>query len=201
MTNSPQISHPVPDAHFVPAAMVPAPVLVHPDDLAPAGGVDAPGTAVIPYIAEQNGTPYTEHPHRLIMCTTPRLRSLIFPNECESLVQQHKQGVMIHGVEDPFAGQECSWEETQFRNLARGNRVISLFVVADECIAIWTCFSAPRVASLRFAMLGSELAHEYSHGFPVEKRFENVEFPPGNEALQLVHRMQQEFHSRPDDQQ
>ena len=201
MTNSPQISHPVPDVHYVPPAMVPAPVLVHPDDLAPAGGGDAPGTVVFPNIVEQNGTPYTEHPHRLIMCTTPGLRLRIFPNECESLVKQHKQGVMIHGVEDPFAGQECSWEETQFRNLARGNRVISLFVVADECIAIWTCFSAPRVASLRFAMLGSELAHEYSHGFPVEKRFENVEFPPGNEALQLVHRMQQEFHNRPDDQQ
>ena len=201
MTNSPQISHPVPDAHYVPPAMVPAPVLVHPDDLAPDVGVDAPGTVVIPNIVEQNGTPYTEHPHRLIMCTTPGLRSLIFPNECESLVKQHKQGVMIHGVEDPFAGQECSWEETQFRNLARGNRVISLFVVADECIAIWTCFSAPRVASLRFAMLGSELAHEYSHGFPVEMRFESVEFPLRNDALQFVHRMQQEFHSRPDDQQ
>jgi hypothetical protein len=40
-------------------------------------------------------------------------------------------------------------------------------------------------------MLGSELAYEYNHGFPVEKQFSSVRFPMSDEDREAIRKNQE----------
>ncbi|MDE0961361.1 MAG: hypothetical protein OSB09_11345 [Planctomycetota bacterium] len=105
------------------------------------------------------------------------------------LISLHNKGMMLAGVEDPFADRSRSWEREQFNNLSTGNRVISLFEVDRTCVAIWTCYWLPRIPRIRFMTLGSELAYEYNHGFPVEKEFSVEKFPMSESVRELIEKM------------
>jgi hypothetical protein len=105
--------------------------------------------------------------------------------------ETHNRGVMLSGVEDPFADRSRSWAQVQFHNLSMGDRVISLFNIRGTSIALWTCFWVPRVPKFRIMMLGSELAYEYNHGFPVEKQFSSVRFPMSDEDREAIRKNQE----------
>jgi len=147
---------------------------------------EPPNTLVFPELMIQNGTAYTGHPHRVIVSTTPKLRVLVNPRVCREYMSLHRCGTMLLGVEDPYAGETCSWTEAQQFKASLGERSISLFAHKGECFAIWTCFSSPQVPSTRFAMTCDEFVEEYRHGFPVEKRFESIEFPLGEDGEEVV---------------
>ncbi len=178
--------HPEACEDFVPRKLLPAPLLIDGADdssnsdnqfeeIFPLDVKEAEPTEVESWIIEEKGTPHTRITHELIGCMSRAVMGLEI-DTCY-YTETHNRGVMLSGVEDPF--------------LSMGDRVISLFNIRGTSIALWTCFWVPRVPKFRFMMLGSELAYEYNHGFPVEKQFSSVRFPMSEEDRKAVEKNQE----------
>jgi len=187
-------THPEVSEDFVPRTLLPAPVLIdgaddpshrmHLRSLDSVGKSEFEPTETSAWVIEEPGTPHTRITHELIGCKSRAVMDLAI--RTSYYVQNHNRGVMLSGVEDPFADHSRSWAQVQFHNLSMGDRVISLFNDGGTCIALWTCFWVPRVPKFRIMMLGSELAYEFNHGFPVEKQFASVRFPMSDEDREAI---------------
>ncbi len=192
--------HPEACEDFVPRKLLPAPILIDGADdssnsdnqfeeIFPLDVKEAEPTEVESWIIEETGTPHTRITHELIGCMSRAVMGLEI-DTCY-YTETHNRGVMLSGVEDPFADRSRSWAQVQFHNLSMGDRVISLFNIRGTSIALWTCFWVPRVPKFRIMMLGSELAYEYNHGFPVEKQFSSVRFPMSDEDREAIRKNQE----------
>ena len=158
-----------------------APRMVRRECLQPGECSDVPPTKVTPILVDQNGTPYTDHPHRLLFCVS----DMNPPSDLiRELVLLHKQGHLLYAVREPFTDGPIQWEESQCRAMAVGDRVISLFGVWSQCAVVWTCYSQPRVPKYRFVMMQDDFEYEFFHGFPVEKYIDslNLNFPLEEDA-------------------
>ncbi len=116
-------------------------------------------------------------PHWVITCASGAVMKAMNVEAYDVLLRMHRARIWLHGVEDPYEGEKCSWDEVQEQSLALGGRVISLFQYEGQPFVAWTVFSSPGMASLRFLMHGIEFTYEHSQGYPAEVRFESVEFP------------------------
>jgi hypothetical protein len=148
---------------------------------------DVPPTQVFPAFVDQDGTPYTEHPHRLLFC--PSLVTMNDDNRFKHMVQLHKEGNYLWAIHEPFTDGQMLWDERQTRAMHAGERVISFIGLRRTgCIVVWTCFSAPFVPKYRFVMNRHEFEYEHYHNFPVEKYVDslNLKFPVGDESEQQL---------------
>ena len=139
---------------------------------------------VSPFLVDQNGTPHTEHPHRVLFCPSNEMLGYLPDDLCCRLIQMHKQGEFLYAVHEPKMADKIPWNEKQCRAMANGDRVISLFGVKSYCVVVWTCFWAPMVPKYRFVMMRGEFEHEFYHGFPVEKFVDglNLKYPLEDEV-------------------
>jgi len=149
---------------------------------------DVRPTLVFPAVVDQDGTPHTEHPHRLLHCpslATMRASSYRFGR----FVKLHKEGNYLWAVHEPFTDGQMLWDERQTRALHAGERVISFIGLRRTgVVVVWTCFSEPFVPKYRFVMNRIEFEYEYYHNFPVEKYVDslNLKFPLGDDSEQKL---------------
>ena len=85
---------------------------------------DVPPTQVFPAFVDQDGTPYTEHPHRLLFC--PSLVTMNDDNRFKHMVQLHKEGNYLWAIHEPFTDGQMLWDERQTRAMHAGSAGFAL---------------------------------------------------------------------------
>jgi len=165
-----------------PPALIRPPRMSIPEGLSSGQRSEAPATKfmheIVPESHPEHG--FSKDPHWVIVCSSVGVMNEMKMKTASGMLRMHRDGVWLHGVEDPYEGEQCSWNEVQEQSLALGARAISLFQLEGQPFVIWSVFSSPGMPSLRFLMNGVEFTYEYSQGYPAEALFENVEFPLEN---------------------